>query len=140
MEHWVGIFPATTHTIKLCPSVASRKSERHIFNCLGLRPTSSTWKNADFEWGILNNVPESRHRLEALQPRGWWRPFAREDCQIRRMFRLATENHVASTHLEEQNTTLTARGYFKRHFLARQGRSSPCNLAARETRPEWSWP
>jgi len=44
------------------------------------------------------------------------------------------------THLEQQNTTLTACGYFTRHFFARQGRSRPCNFAARETRPEWSWP
>jgi hypothetical protein len=42
MEHWVAIFPTTSHTIKLCPSVASRKSERHIFNRLSLKRTSST--------------------------------------------------------------------------------------------------
>jgi hypothetical protein len=43
-------------------------------------------------------------------------------------------------HLEEQNTTLTAAGYFERHFLVKKGKSSPCTFAVREIKPEWSWP
>jgi hypothetical protein len=68
MENRVTTFPTSDSTVKLRPSVTSRKCVCHIFNRLCLQQ-NIILKRAEAETG--NNEPESRRCLAALQPKDW---------------------------------------------------------------------
>ncbi len=106
MKNRVAVFPTAASTIKLGPTVTRRKRVRHIINGLSLQLRIKS--SVQMRGGA--DAPASRHRHAASPLTDLWSPFARVGWQIDTYELEAAANTRSTTpsHLEEQNTTLTA--------------------------------